>query len=126
MIDLGPDGADAPNVARNGRQCLNVAREATNDIGARGVGLQQRALGGEPAAAALFEGDDSLSTYVDFAAGGPDSVRALARGASLTPEACVRRSLPLTALSAAAVGGLVGGKLGQTAPDATPDRVTTR
>ncbi|GJG86510.1 hypothetical protein tb265_16910 [Gemmatimonadetes bacterium T265] len=31
-------------------------------------------------AAALFETDDSLSTYVDFAAGGADSVRALARG----------------------------------------------
>ena len=31
-------------------------------------------------AAALFETDDSLSTYVDFAAGGADSVRALVRG----------------------------------------------
>ncbi len=34
-------------------------------------------------AAALFEGEDSLTTYVDFAAGGPDSVRALARSRDL-------------------------------------------
>ncbi len=34
-------------------------------------------------AAALFESDDSLSTYVDFAAGGADSVRALAHGRDL-------------------------------------------
>ena len=34
-------------------------------------------------AAALFETDDSLSTYVDFAAGGSDSVRALAKGRDL-------------------------------------------
>ena len=34
-------------------------------------------------AAALFETDDSLSTYVDFAAGGADSVRALVKGRDL-------------------------------------------
>ena len=38
---------------------------------------------GRADAAALFDSDDSLSTYVDFAAGGPDSVRALARGRDL-------------------------------------------